>query len=229
HDLDSSAMFDENDLDDTFKKDYSQWLETEVYSKKNQWKYGKDNHDDDDDEYLDNYHKQKANTTNWPGTPIPASPICRPLDNAGISPTVLAQEINKLYHEELNREFDMNGSMNGKETKIKDEWDAPTIPTNYMGEFIYTNNNNDDDDLYPGDDDDDDDDYDDDKKSTRWLTDPLVDVNWTTLTEDEFAKRLAIVEEKTVRRWMNVDINDPQYIKVLDTFEKSEESGYDEW
>lgn len=163
-------------LDESFKTDYRSWLEKEVYSK-----------NDDDDE-------QTPVLTDWSiGTPIPTT------EPSGISPALLAQEINKLYHEELEREFKLS-------KEITSGWDAPIEPTNIMGERVKSE------------DDDDEEDEDKDEKGPN-PADPLENVDWSNLSEEELAKRLAMVEENTVRRWMNVDINDPQYIKVLNTFE----------
>ncbi|KAI8339058.1 hypothetical protein BC941DRAFT_469236 [Chlamydoabsidia padenii] len=174
-------------LDETFETDYRDWLEKEVYSK---------NDDNDDDDNGNN--EDQSPTTDWSiGTPIPTTE-----HTSSISPTLLAQEINKLYHEELNREFNLS-----KETTSG--WDAPIVLTNVLGERLQVE------------DEDDEDDEDDDKQMDP--TDPLGNVDWNNLSEEELAKRLALVEENTVRRWMSVDIDDPQYIKVLNTFENVEE------
>lgn len=174
---------DDITLNESFKTDYHSWLEKEVYSKT-------DDDDDDDD--------HPPPSTDWSiGTPIPSA------ENSGISPSVLAQEINKLYHEELAREFSL-----AKE-KAGSGWDAPIEPTNIMGERIQNE---------------DDDGDEDGAAMTLDPTDPLGNVDWSNLSEEELAARLVLVEENTVRRWMSVDINDPQYIKVLNTFENVEDS-----
>jgi hypothetical protein len=185
---------DDITLDDSFKADYHSWLEKEVYSKS-------DDNDNDDDH-------QPPSSTDWSiGTPIFSS-----TETPGISPSVLAQEINKLYHEELAREFNL-----AKE-KASGGWDAPIEPTNIIGERIQREDDDDDDDN------DDTDENEDGNAVTLDPTDPLGNVDWSNLSEKELAARLTLVEENTVRRWMSVDINDPQYIKVLNTFENAEDS-----
>ncbi|KAI9033867.1 hypothetical protein CLU79DRAFT_725928 [Phycomyces nitens] len=135
------------------------------------------------------------------GTPVPSK-------NEPISPRLLAAEINKLYREELEQEFKVEAPV-----VVEDGWDAPALvgptitSTTAKIKAKYAGNTHDD---YENDSDSDEEVQDD---------DPLGDINWETLTEKDLVDRLTKVEENTSRRWLNIDINDPSYLKVLNTFE----------
>ncbi|CAO3590469.1 unnamed protein product [Absidia cylindrospora] len=240
YDLDSISVLDGTHVDDTFKKNYEAWLEKEVYSRGNEWKYNgngvhqnsginddDDSTSDDDDDDDDDDDEKIRQSTDWSlGTPIPGTPKRRLSNNChlGISPTLLAQEINKLYHEELDREFNMAvETQNATISATAGGWDTPIEPTNVTGERLHSKNIE-----AFGFGDDEGDDSNEDNTDQSWLADPLRDVDWTNLSEDELAKRLAIVEEKTVQRWMDVDIDDSRYIKVLNTFENIEDDPMNE-
>ncbi|CAO3631344.1 unnamed protein product [Cunninghamella echinulata] len=217
YDMENELMNENFSLDDDFKKDYQKWLEQEVYSKKI-------NESDDDDDDSDKLLHDNYQNNGTPATPIPASPICQAVDSS-YSPELLAQEINKLYQEELNREFNSSTTSNNY-TIETNGWDTPIIQRNPMGEKLI--NGYDD----GGGDNEDDNDSDEDANNNKFsiMKDPLGNIDWETISTEEFTERLNIVEERTVRRWMNVDINDPRYLKVLDTFEdenENENSTYD--
>ena len=48
---------------------------------------------------------------------------------------------------------------------------------------------------------------------------PLQDIDWGSLTKEDLEKRLSLVEQKTVQRWLNVEMDDERYLKVLNTYE----------
>lgn len=179
--LNEPIVLDDIELDMDFKQNYQHWLEKDVYSS-----------EDEDDVSKD-----------WSiGTPIPST--------QPISAEQLADEINKLYIEELNKEF-----KEPEEAKeVIDGWDQPIDTSrNAWGmpvEETKVDEEEDTDEVEPE-------------------FNPLQGINWDSLTEDELKKRLSVVEEKTVQRWMNVDMNDPAYIKVLNTFEGDIEQDDEGW
>ncbi|CAO3643636.1 unnamed protein product [Cunninghamella blakesleeana] len=231
--MEDDLMNDNFDLDDDFKMDYQKWLENEVYNKK----LDDDDNDDGDSDDNNKLKNENSQYDGTPATPIPASPICQPIDS-GYSPALLAQGINKLYQEELNKEF--NKIKSQKYTIGGNGWDSPIIQRNTLGEKITngwgssSNSNNygddvdNDNDINDFMDEDDEDDEDDDNKKFSITKDPLGNINWETITEDELTQRLTVVEERTVQRWMNIDINDPRYLKVLNTFEDEDGNPIDE-
>jgi hypothetical protein len=217
--LSDPILVNDIELDNKFKAGYQDWLEKEVYTTDD------DDDDDDDDE-----------TDDWQlGTPIPdALP-------APISAEDLTREINKLYQEELQREFHekmiikkqkheqaqgmngwgdpapvVNGWGDGAETSAWED-DVATTTTSSSSSSAsdfdwskqqqqqqpHQGNLSDDEDA----------------DEVEPEVDPLQGINWETLSEDDLMKRLAVVEEKTSRRWLNVDMDDPRYLKVLNTFE----------
>ncbi|KAL0077060.1 hypothetical protein F4703DRAFT_1707498, partial [Phycomyces blakesleeanus] len=181
YNLDAPISMTEVDLAPDFKETCYRWVEEELEST---------------DEI------ETDNRDAWAiGTPIPSP-------NEPISPRLLAAEINKLYHEELEQEFKVEAPV-----VVEDGWDAPalvpptTTATAAKIKAKYAGNGHDD---YENDSDSDEEVQDD---------DPLGDINWETLTEKDLVDRLTKVEENTSRRWLNIDINDPSYLKVLNTFE----------
>ncbi|KAI8384054.1 hypothetical protein BD560DRAFT_345958 [Blakeslea trispora] len=170
---------DHVELDPTFHQDYRDWLESDVYSVSDQ-----------------------RSETEWVGTPLPDS------TPAPISPEDLANEINKLYLEELEREFEKKEK---QEQPVVDGWDQPiqTPTTNVRQQS---------------------DDEDDEEEEVQ--LDPLEDINWENLTEEDLKARLTLVEKKTVQRWMNVDMEDPRYLKVVNPLETEiplDEEGWPMW
>jgi hypothetical protein len=212
----TSILIDDIELDDHFKNDYRNWLETNVYST-----IVTEEDDDDEEEDINSSSGSDDNDNeNIIGTPLPDI-IPKP-----ITAEDLTREINKLYLEELQREFELKQEKQRqleleKQNQL-DGWDTPIIhPTNSRGSVsaavtatastsittasvtaITTTNIDDDegDEIEPE-------------------VDPLQGINWNSLTEEDLKKRLTLVEKKTVQRWLNIDMDDPRYIKVLNTFE----------
>jgi hypothetical protein len=200
--LNEPVLLNDVELDMNFKRDYRNWLENDVYSTDG-------DEDEDEDEDDDDIHTEN-NSNKHIGTPLPDT-IPIPL-----STEQLTEEINKLYIEELRREFDEKQQKQKEmelleQQKAQDGWDQPIVtsttswgdpPTNT--EDVVKSN-------FFGDDDEAD--------EVEPEADPLQGINWDSLTEEDLKKRLNMVEEKTVKRWLNVDMDDPRYLKVLNTFE----------
>ncbi|KAG0187344.1 Factor arrest protein 11 [Apophysomyces sp. BC1034] len=187
-----SETLEDVELDPDFMHNYQHWLENEVYNSIQQ-------DEDEEDETRGSVH-------DFPevGTPVPSSPIA--------SADLLTKEINNLYREELQKEFKMKEA----ELIIEGGWDAPTLPVTSTGKIV--------DSKWRGYEDNDDDydfvdDEDDEEEEEEEDDDPLKNINWQTLSEDELNERLTKVEERTVQRWLSVDINDPQHLKVLNAVE----------
>ncbi|KAI7889509.1 uncharacterized protein EV154DRAFT_514478 [Mucor mucedo] len=189
----NAVIVDDVDLDPNFKEDYRNWLENTIYSTTD---------DEDDDESESNPEHT------WSiGTPLPD------IIPTPITADDLAREINKLYMEELQREFiEKQQKLEVKEDET-DGWDKPTIVKNPWGDIDFENTGETKTKEVPFDDDDDDPD------EIEPEVDPLQGINWGSLTEEELTQRLNLVQEKTVQRWLNVDMDDPRYLKVLNTFE----------
>jgi hypothetical protein len=199
--LNEPVLLDDVELDMNFKRDYRHWLENDVYSTDGD---DGDDDDDDDDAEIEN------NPYHHIGTPLPdAIPI-------PLSTEQLTEEINKLYIEELRREFDEKQQKQRElqlmdQQQTQDGWDQPIVTnTNSWGdppansEDVVKSN-------FFGDDEEAD--------EIEPEVDPLQGINWDSLTEEDLKKRLHMVEEKTVQRWLNVDMDDPRYLKVLNTFD----------
>jgi hypothetical protein len=135
------------------------------------------------------------------GTPLPDSAPTSTLSHEDIE-----KEINRLYLEELNNEFQQQGEQtNG--------WDSPSGPNPSSLRV----------------------DDEEDADEEDWINtenDPLTGIDWNNLTEEELNKRLSVVESNTVKRWMNVELDDPRYLKVLnplDTEIETDEEGWPKW
>lgn len=194
YNLNEPLVVDDADLDPNFKNDYRSWLENNIYSAT-----------DDEDE--DDVEGSTENTSSI-GTPLPD------IIPTPITADDLAREINKLYLEELQREFiEKQQKLIEKEEKDEtDGWDKPIIVKNPWGDIDFENTGETKAKEVPFDDDDEGDDI-------EPEVDPLQGINWGSLTEEELTQRLTLVQEKTVQRWLNVDMDDPRYLKVLNTFE----------
>lgn len=184
--VNESIVIDDVELDIGFKLNYRAFLDKEVYSTDTE-----EEEDDDDDE---GHHDGTEIENQWDiGTPLPDN-----IPTTSISANEVANEINKLYLEELQKEFQIKQQLE-KEQEQTDGWDIPnTSITNAWGEVRLE---------------------DEDENQSSKQEDPLTGIDWNSLTEDELSKRLNQVEEKTVQRWLNVDMDDPRYLKVLNTFE----------
>lgn len=186
----NAVMVDDVDLDPNFKEGYRDWLENTIYSTT----------DDEDDDELESNPEHTWSI----GTPLPD------IIPTPITADDLAREINKLYIEELQREFiEKQQKLEVKEEET-DGWDKPTIVKNPWGDIDFENTGE----KEIGFDDDDDD-----PDEVELEVNPLEGINWGSLTEEELTQRLNLVQEKTVQRWLNVDMDDPRYLKVLNTFE----------
>lgn len=188
-------VVDDVELDIDFKKDYRQWLETNVYST------AEEEEEDEEEDEEDEANQTNTSDKDWHiDTPIPDTVVA-------LSAEDLTREINKLYLEEFEREFAIKQQKQLEIERSVDGWDQPVAPSSSAwGSFEASNDS-----AFIVDDEDVDADEPD--------FDPLQGIDWNNLTEEELKKRLAVVEEKTVKRWMNVDMNDPSYMKVLNTFE----------
>lgn len=189
-----SIVLDDVELDIGFKLNYRTFLDKEVYSTDTE-------EEDDDDE---GHHDGTEAENQWDiGTPLPGN-----IPTTSISADEIANEINKLYLEELQKEFQIKQKLE-KEQEQMDGWDIPNTPiTNAWGEVTLEDENE----------------YQQSKQE-----DPLTGIDWNSLTEDELSKRLNQVEEKTVQRWLNVDMDDPRYLKVLNTFETEIDTDDEGW
>ncbi|ORX48207.1 hypothetical protein DM01DRAFT_1309695 [Hesseltinella vesiculosa] len=167
------AGFD--DLDTDFKENYQTWLDHEVYSQP----------EDDYDSASTNADQQQLDAIDgWIATPVPGSPVQSPSASrrSSIDTFTLTEDINRLYQEELHREFHAKVAGDG--------WDTPAVPVTPAGDIL-------------------------EEEETAIHLNPLSNIDWTNMSEQELTERLRVVEEKTMRRWMNVDLDDPSYHKVI--------------
>lgn len=207
--LSESILVDDVELDMYFKRDYRDWLEKDVYSTD-----GEDDEDEDDEDEDDGDFEATTTTTTENdfhiGTPVPDT-IPIPL-----SAQDLTNEINKLYIEELRREFEekqkKQEQLEQQEKQLlleQDGWgsspSASSIATDTWGS---TEKKTAFDDI---------DDEDADEMEPEF--NPLQDIDWGSLTKEDLEKRLSLVEQKTVQRWLNVEMDDERYLKVLNTYE----------
>ncbi|KAG1176315.1 hypothetical protein G6F70_006432 [Rhizopus microsporus] len=175
---------DDIELDVDFKQNYKMFLDKEVYST--------DAEEEEDDE---------EHTWNI-GTPLPDS-----APTSALSHEEIEKEINRLYLEELNNEFQQQG-------KQTNGWDSPSGPNPSSSLRV------------------DDEEDADEEGWTNIEDDPLTGIDWNSLTEEELNKRLSIVESNTVKRWMNVELDDPRYLKVLNPLNteiETDEEGWPKW
>ncbi|KAG2229778.1 hypothetical protein INT48_005305 [Thamnidium elegans] len=194
YNLNEPMLVDDVELDLDFKNNYQSWLGDNVYSTT-----------DDEEEEEEEEEEDIDSDTGHIGTPLPdALPMPITADD-------LANEINKLYLEELQREFIETKQKENESLVQEDGWDKPTISTTAWGSVPLDGASS----------------------STKANTfgeeeeadevepevDPLQGINWCDLTEEDLKKRLTLVQEKTVQRWLNVEMDDPRYLKVLNTFE----------
>ncbi|KAK4511580.1 uncharacterized protein ATC70_012796 [Mucor velutinosus] len=208
--LNEPILVDDMELDMDFKRDYRNWLERDVYFTDGEDDEDEDEDDDDDDRDFD--EEATAATTNGHiGTPLPDT-IPIPL-----SAQDLTHEINKLYLEELRREFEEKQKkqelLEEQEKQLlleQDGWGASPSSIQTTGGWgtpaVERKTFFDDDD-------------DDDADEVEPEVNPLQDIDWGSLTAEELEKRLSLVEQKTVQRWLNVEMDDERYMKVLNTFE----------
>lgn len=199
--LNEPILVDDVELDIDFKKDYRSWLEKDVYST--------DNEDDEEDDYQEK-DKQDISKQNdyYIGTPIPETAP------APLSAEAIADEINKLYLEELHREFEEKQKQEQLEQEKQllleqDGWghssSSSLVSADAWGSVgekktMAFDDVEDADEVEPE-------------------FNPLQDIDWGTLTAEELERRLSLVEQKTVQRWLNVEMDDERYMKVLNTFE----------
>ncbi|KAI8147357.1 hypothetical protein BJV82DRAFT_595200 [Fennellomyces sp. T-0311] len=130
--------------------------------------------------------------------------------------TQLAKDINHLFKQPLKRLEKLQVAEPAAEL---DGWNAPS-------QIIYTNaprkrnmNHDHSEDM----------DTDDEEECAgKEEEDPLSNIDWGTLTEDELEARLNLVDEQTVPRWMSSDINDTSDWKVLNALEDENPPVYDE-
>ncbi|OBZ89007.1 Striatin-interacting protein 1 [Choanephora cucurbitarum] len=176
------------ELDPNFIRDYRDWLQSDVYQTEEE-------------------EQEEQEAHSLAGTPLPDA-MPKP-----ISPDDLANEINKLYLEELEREFEKKKKQKEQEEMAHsdvDGWDQPVqVPVKQQQQ----------EEEEEGDD-------------VVEELDPLQDINWENLTEEDLKQRLTLVEEKTVQRWMNVDMDDPRYLKVVNPLETEiplDEEGWPMW
>ncbi|KAI9268038.1 hypothetical protein BDA99DRAFT_504690 [Phascolomyces articulosus] len=126
----------------------------------------------------------------------------------------LTRQINELFKQPLKRR------LKAKERQViveADGWDMPSPFVNADGNSFASNKNE----MEYDDDDDVDTDYDEeeDQEANKKKEDPLQNIDWNNLTEDELNARMNLVEEQTEQRWLSVDLDDPAYIKVLNALE----------
>ncbi|CDH55377.1 predicted protein [Lichtheimia corymbifera JMRC:FSU:9682] len=153
-----------------------------------------------------------ASQTQWPsleketsfddrwdiGTPAPdATP-------QPITADALADAINHLYRQPA-RKFK---TITATEAE-GDGWDTPALTTSNTFSFGKKPTSG------SGTDSEDDDDDDDLEMERKSQDDPLKNIDWETLTEDELMDRMTKVSEQCEQRWLSVDIDDPAYCKVL--------------
>lgn len=200
--VNQSIVLDDVELDIKFKQNYKSFLDKEVYST--------DTEDDDDEEEDDDDDNEGRNLetetySKWNiDTPIPDNRPTTP-----ISGEDLANEINKLYLEELQNEFQMK-QQKKKEQEQGGGWDdTSTAVTNAWGETTSFEEEE--------------------ERQATAQPDPLTGIDWNCLTEEELSRRLTLVEEKTAQRWLNVDMEDPRYLKVLNTCETEIDTDDEGW
>ncbi|KAI8992187.1 hypothetical protein BDF20DRAFT_909855 [Mycotypha africana] len=243
------------EVEGDFKLNYRQWLEKEVYSLElgdndKEVDYEDDDTNEQNDGEWDGESDNKEQRTNGWDTPIPNSVLPPPL-----SPEQLTKEINRIYQEELEREFiekekrremeiekketeidgwgnaiavDTAATANGwnkstTEFSIEDSWRddmSSTTGTTATNGTVLTDEPKQW--LSSFDDDEDADD-------PEVEFDPLEGIDWQNLSEEELKKRLTIVEQKTVHRYMNVKIDDEEYLKVINPLDTQLTEDEDGW
>ncbi|CEP19150.1 hypothetical protein [Parasitella parasitica] len=206
--LNEPILVDDVELDVDFKRDYRNWLERDVYSTDGEDEDDDEDEDEDEDDEDENDPATAAENNFDIGTPVPDT---TPLP---LSAEDLAHEINKLYIEELHREFEEKQKkqelLEQQERQLlldQGGWDSPasSVPVTNSWGFPAENKP-----LF-------DDDEDADEVEPEF--NPLKDINWNSLTKEDLERRLSIVEQKTVQRWCNIAIDDERYLKVLNHFE----------
>lgn len=212
YDLHSSVLIENIELDDHFKADYRNWLEANVYSK-------------EEDEEEEELNSSSSNSSDENENMIATTPLPDIIPKP-ITADELTREINKLYLEELQREFEIKQEkqrqLELEKANQADSWDTPIVhSTNSWGNVTTFTDTNmtastaaaTTTTINTGDD------WDEERDEIEPEVDPLQGINWDSLTEEDLKKRLTLVEGKTVHRWLNIDMDDPAYIKVLNTFE----------
>lgn len=120
------------------------------------------------------------------------------------SADALTAEINKLYREQIKK---TNRDNNDSEPAVVDGWDAPVtfnpVVKRRPALTLSDEESDDDEDNNLRDNDD----------------DPLQNIDWSTLTEEELMERMNKIKETTVQRWLYVDLDDPTHCKVLNAIE----------
>ncbi|KAI9496153.1 hypothetical protein BDB00DRAFT_926965 [Zychaea mexicana] len=123
----------------------------------------------------------------------------------------LARQIVHLFKQPLKRRLNIKQTQVVVET---DGWDAPSPLRNTAGDLLSQKGE-----LDCDDDDDIDTDDDEDEFTNKEKDDPLKDIDWNSLTDEELNARMNMVEEQTEQRWLSVDLDDPAHCKVLNMLE----------
>ncbi|KAI8645242.1 hypothetical protein BD408DRAFT_441073 [Parasitella parasitica] len=212
--LNEPTFIDDIELDVNFKQDYRDWLERDVYSTDSEGEdRGEDEDEDEDEDEGDEDEDEDDQATTAEndfdiGTPAPnTTPLA-------LSAEDLAHEINKLYIEELHREFEekqkkqeLLEQQEKQRLLEQDGWGTPSPTVSVSDSWgcspkqkVVFDDEEDADEVEPE-------------------FDPLEDIDWSSLTKEDLERRLLIVEQKTVQRWSNIAVDDERYLKVLNTFE----------
>ena len=167
-----------------------------------------------DDSDNDDYANDNDNDTTYRCWDIGATMGDHPLPTT--TKSELVKQINHLFRQPLKRRLKLKDIIQVPfET---DGWDAPTPATTTTGATISSKNKNKEDSEYEDDDDIDTDDEENDENMDmdgKNKNDPLENIDWSNLTEDELNARMDLVGEQTEQRWLNIDLDDPAYCKVL--------------
>lgn len=122
-----------------------------------------------------------------------------PINTHNTPSDALVKDINHLFKQPLERL-----KLRKVEPVVEfDGWDAPAIMTENTKDKKVELDHSEDIDT------------EDEDEEVEAEEDPLKNIDWGTLTDDDLKARMELVEEQTVPRWLSSDINDTSNWKVL--------------
>lgn len=141
-------------------------------------------------------------------TPVPSTPYPHTAHNKDFSPDQLAYEINKLYVQEMNSEFNPTPLLSNTEKESEETaWQSPPLPKKIKPQARYTDNEHNMTYLRPAVDED---------------IMQVDDGEWQVRVYDELLARLTHVHDATTEKWLGHDGEDdgPYRFKVFEYFEE---------